>query len=333
MSPVVSIIIPTCNRPHLLPRAVKSVLVQTFSDWELLIVGNSPTEETTTLVQKFEEKDGRIRYLTEGRRGIGIARNRGLEEARGEFVAFLDDDDEWLPKRLEHQLAFMSSHPDIGLLYSQAYVKDGNGHPIGLKPAGKPVWNLGDLIERNSIPSLTVLMRRRCLERVNGFDPDILIVEDYDLWLRMAKEFPIAYFPEPLAIHYRHGGNFSTRPIVRYENMIRIFQKLLTLCEDPLHRMQVGRRLAFLHHILVKGHVVLGDTPEAKRHLRKMRDLIRHFHFSGCGRLLVKSFILSLLLSGGPVVSRILGRFWVKRDSIYFPTQWKLGGIKRHEAS
>jgi len=306
--PKVSIILPTYQRIHFLPRAIESVRAQTFPEWELLIVDNGSTDGTEALVQQFQERDGRIRSLKEERKGASHARNSGLQEARGEFIAFLDDDDEWLPEKLSRQIHFFESHADIELLYTQSYMKDARGILIGQKPSGKPALSFMELLEGDSIPLLTVLLRRRCLEKVGGFDATLKTAQDYDLWLRIAKEFPIGFLPEPLAIYHRHGANMSTQPLRRYQATIAIFNKLFKGGDDPSHREKIGSRLILLHYLLAREYLFRNKLSEARDQLKSMRNLMQRHDVPGEGVLFLKSLFLSMPLVGGTVAKYVLSR-------------------------
>ena len=117
MNELVSVVIPTHNRADLLPRAIDSVLNQTYSNFEIIVVSDGSTDNTEEVVKSYSDKDSRIRFIGYSpARGGNIARNTGIEAAKGEYVAFLDDDDEWMPEKLKKQIKVMESNPDIGLV-------------------------------------------------------------------------------------------------------------------------------------------------------------------------------------------------------------------------
>ena len=195
--PAVTVIIPTYNRAHLVGRAIESVLSQTFHDWELIVVDDASTDNTKEAVYGF--RDSRIRYLFhEVRRGGSAARNTGISEARGEYVAFLDSDDEWLPTKLKKQLELFSRSPQqVGLVYTGAiyvyrtyYIK---------RPPSHKGFLYRNLLLRNVIGSISVAMiRTTVLAYVNGFDEALPSRQDVDLWLRISKHYQIDFVPECL---------------------------------------------------------------------------------------------------------------------------------------
>jgi len=208
----VSVILPTYNRSRMISEAIDSVLNQTFKDFELIVVDNYSTDNTESAVQSYRDK--RIRYYKNHNHGlVSVSRNYGIEKSGGEYIAFLDDDDLWLPEKLEKQLILLDSNKELGLVYSDYYNMDSNGNLIGepcfrsLKPFRGNVFN--ELIVVNFVPQLTVLIRREALDVVGGFNLKYRIAQDYDLWLRIAERYLIDFTEEPLAKYRIHGGNVS----------------------------------------------------------------------------------------------------------------------------
>jgi glycosyltransferase involved in cell wall biosynthesis len=183
----VSVIIPTHNRRTACRRAIESVLAQTVPPLEVLVCDDRSADDTAVMVHELAERDPRVRYLarTEGPPGPGGTRNLGLAEARGNWVAFLDDDDTWLPRKLELQLAAGSNRFDLVA---------GNAHRLsgGLyfqHPAPQLVVEYAALLRENPIIISTVLVRRDAVESVGRFGIETWLgaVADYDLWLRLAS--------------------------------------------------------------------------------------------------------------------------------------------------
>ncbi|MFH1858292.1 MAG: glycosyltransferase family A protein, partial [Candidatus Omnitrophota bacterium] len=198
--PKVSVIIPTYNRAHFLQRAIECVLKQTFSDWELLVVDNGSTDDTEPLVHQLQKKDARIRYLFEKRKGLSHARNLGFKEARGEFIVFLDDDDEWEPEKIKKQTAALESNPEIALVTCGGWRINELGEVIdeiprfGWTPSFKSL-----AMEGCGIPSpSSVMIRRSCLWEVGVFSTKYCIASDYDLYLRITDKYSALCIPEHL---------------------------------------------------------------------------------------------------------------------------------------
>ena len=209
--PVVSVIIPAFNRNHTLRRALTSVIDQSFRDLEIIVVDDGSAQPVEQVVASFN--DARIRVLVhETNRGANVARNTGIRAARGEYVAFLDSDDEWDKSKLELQVKALERAPfSVGAHYTgyTAFLEDGTVHFQRF-----PVYSgnlLSLLLRRNEIGTLSSLMvRRSVLEVVGWFDENLPSVQDWDLYIRIAKEYEFATIGEPL-LRYYFGRDSITR--------------------------------------------------------------------------------------------------------------------------
>jgi glycosyltransferase involved in cell wall biosynthesis len=205
-TPLVSVIIPTYNRAELLPRALDSVLAQTFDDFELIVVDDASTDDTARIVQAYE--DERISYHCQPEnRGVSTARNRGLCEARGTYVAFLDSDDEWMPNKLARQIEYVGQCSDqVGMVYTGAeMVHDLRRETYRPQHDGQ-IFDV--LLERNVVyPTSGVLMRRDATHHIGFFDWRMPANEDWDYWLRLARSFQIARLEDVLVRHYDVSGH------------------------------------------------------------------------------------------------------------------------------
>lgn len=215
--PRVSVIVPAYNAAQYLPIAVNSVVCQTYADWELIVVDDGSTDETSSLVHSCRPKLGaRLRYVFQSNRGLPAARNTGIAQSRGEFIAILDSDDVWLPTRLARGVAIMDSNPHVGLVHSRIARIDSGGGIVDYLAfpsryqAGKIALNI--YTRRANILCPTVLLRKSCLDAVGAFDETMRATEDRDLWFRIAERYEIAYIDEVLA-YYRVGhGSMSSDP-------------------------------------------------------------------------------------------------------------------------
>lgn len=211
--PLVSVIIPTYNRAAYIAHAIRSVRGQTYPNVEIIVADDGSTDNTPEIVAGFGDA---VTYLSLPHRGQPAAtRNAGLRAAKAEFVAFLDSDDLFLPSKLAHQLRTFESHPEAGLVYSNGrFFRDDPEEPTGYVLEGLPTPSgdaLADLLRGNFLAPPVVLIRRACLDAVGTFDerPDFFAVEDYDLWLRMAAQFPVIYVPGDVAAIRRHKEGIS----------------------------------------------------------------------------------------------------------------------------
>jgi len=206
-APRVTVAVSTWNRAHLVGRAIASVLAQTFRDFELLVVDDGSTDPTAEVVRGFT--DPRLRYLRHPEnRGISRARNTAIAAARGEWMAFLDDDNEWSPEYLARQLAAAARRPGSDVLYCRARWHDHRagieGIRIRMVPDGRV---LRHVVRGWHLLISCTLIRRSVLVELGGLDERLGASEDVDLWLRLARRAEFAGTPEVLVRrHDQHGG-------------------------------------------------------------------------------------------------------------------------------
>ena len=199
--PLVSVVLPSFNRAGTLGRAIHSVLTQTYGRFELLVVDDGSTDATESIVKGFA--DARVRYLRQdGNQGVAAARNRGMREALGELIAFLDSDDAWTPRKLERQVALLRSAPaQVGLVYCGVEVRDASGVRSINLPAQRG-YLFRTLLAGNVVHGCSgVVMRRTVFDLIGGFDETLTAIEDYDYWLRAAQFFAFDYVEEPLLVY------------------------------------------------------------------------------------------------------------------------------------
>lgn len=205
--PKVSVIIPTYNRARFVGEAIDSVLAQTYKDYEIIVVDDGSTDNTQEVLKHYGHK---IRYFRQENKGISAARNLALEKARGEYIAFLDDDDLWLPEKLEKQIDVLERNPDLAFVASETHVINGKGEIIDRFKRGKgDVETFENLRQQYFVPMLTTVVRRKCLDSVGGFNPSLPICQDHDLWLRLAKIYKFRYIDVPLAKYRMHANNIT----------------------------------------------------------------------------------------------------------------------------
>jgi len=194
-APCVSVAISTWNRAHLVGRAIRSALAQTFEDFELLIVDDGSTDATPEVLAGVN--DARLRRIRHERNhGVSRTRNTALGLARGEWMAFLDDDNEWTPDYLERQLALAASRPDTGVVYCRARLRNARSGAETTEPGG--LWQgkvFCHLVDGWTPFMSGALIRMSALTEVGGFDERLRASEDRDLWMRLAQRTPFAGMP------------------------------------------------------------------------------------------------------------------------------------------
>jgi glycosyltransferase involved in cell wall biosynthesis len=219
--PAVSIVIPTRNRIDLLDRAINSVINQTYTDWEIIVVDDASTDQTeSTMSAKQSEQ---IRYTRlQNRSGGAVARNIGIGNSNGDLIAFLDDDDEWLPEKLQKQIDCIRQDKQIGICYTgRKTVRKGNlifgfGKNYSFKyPPGEDQFKA--IMSDNFIGiTSSVMIPRKILKEINGFDELLPCFQDYDLYIRIMKHWKAVGINEPL-VRYHLDGNIKHVSFTREE--------------------------------------------------------------------------------------------------------------------
>lgn len=219
MEEMVSIIVPTYNREKTIERAVQSILRQTYGYYEIIIVDDGSTDNTEEIIKEI--KDDRIRYISyKENQGASHARNVGIQAAKYDYIAFLDSDDEWLPDKLEHQMhKMMESSDDVGLVFCRmGGCRRGSNErfifpPKTYKPEILEGNIFGPLLLHNMIGLPTMIVSRKCLEQSGGFKETLKCLEDWELILRIAKDWEIGFVDEVLVEVHKTAGSVSTNTI------------------------------------------------------------------------------------------------------------------------
>jgi len=212
INPKVSILLPSFNRAHLLYRAIKSILSQTFQDFELIIVDDGSSDNTEEVVKSF--KDSRIIYIRHDKnKGASAARNTGLQVAGGEYIAFQDSDDEWLPEKLEKQIKVFETAPSgVGVVYTSFWKYLNNNDKIYIPDPQikqKEGCIFKELLKHNLIGLPTAIIRKECFEKVGKFDEELFCLEDWDLFIRISRYYQFMFIDEPLVLSYYTPGSVN----------------------------------------------------------------------------------------------------------------------------
>lgn len=231
--PKVSVIIPTHNRSGCLKLAIASVLNQTYQDFEIIVVDDASNDNTVEIVETFNEE--RIKYIRHEKcKGPAGARNTGVKNASGKYVAFLDDDDEWLPQKLFLQVDVLdhSSRQIAGVYSGFLRIDKRSRKTIDRVIPTKRGDIFQDMLLGNCIGTSTILLKKECFERVGLFDESMLFCEDYDLWVRISKQFQFEYIKEPLVNYSVQENSYSTnyeRVIMGIETLNRKYENLFAI--------------------------------------------------------------------------------------------------------
>jgi glycosyltransferase involved in cell wall biosynthesis len=263
--PLISVIIPAHNRAGLLPRAIRSILSQTYDNYEAVIADDCSTDNTEEVVKSF--KDERIVYVRHNRnRGANAARNTGIRLARGRFIAFLDSDDEYLPRKLERTVEILNdSLPDVGVVYSCVLRTRGEGRGM-IKCLDRGISGniyIQELLA-NYVCIDTALVRKECFSK-ELFDEDLPGYQDWDLFIRLARHYKFVYIDEPLAIW--HHEDTRERISNNLRSVIVANKRFLEKYGEDLKAFP-KQHSDFFYRI---GHncCKLGETKEGRSYLRR----------------------------------------------------------------
>jgi glycosyltransferase involved in cell wall biosynthesis len=311
-NPEVSVILPTYNRAHLVGRAILSVLNQTYRDFELIVVDDASIDDTRRVTESFD--DERIEYIRHGdNRGAAAARNTGIEASRGEYIAFQDSDDEWLPEKLERQMrAFKGAPPKIGVVYSsfwQVRERDRRLWPPRLRKLANVIPSKtrrleGDvhhaLLRGNFVTTQAAVVRRTCLERAGLFDERLPRFQDWELWLRISRHYHFKYIDEPLVLVYYTPDSISASR----SNVVRAFELVLEKHNEEFEKSDE----LFAHYLYAMGDLACwnGELERGRGHLFravKLRPLNPVYWTAACASLLGEGVYIK--------VTRLMGTGYV----------------------
>jgi glycosyltransferase involved in cell wall biosynthesis len=246
----VSVVIPTYNRPDSLHKAIRSVLQQSFQDFEIIVVDDASTMENQPVIQELS--DPRIRYIrhSTNRREAG-SRNTGIRNARGEYIAFLDDDDEWLPEKLQKQVAILDTNPpEVGVVYTGRFAIDRKSRKLIDRRI--PVIRgdvLQDLFKHNfTTGGSSILARKACFDEVGLFDESLPNAVDHDMWIRIAKKYRFECVPEALVRYYVHPNRLNSNLeiiIQGWEVKLERYRRYFD--QNPIHCSRHYRKLGTLN--------------------------------------------------------------------------------------
>lgn len=263
----VSVIMPVHNGERFVCRAIRSVLQQTYEDVELFVIDDGSTDHTIEAVQTIDDSRVTLLCMTPNA-GAYVARNHALQYASGEFVAFLDADDAWLPPKLARQVALLDARPDIEMVHTRVVDRFTAGEPM----ARSLHTNASDYRENlchDRVATSTVLLRRAVLERVGTFDESLRMMGDWDLWTRIMRDGLVTHLDEPLTVIWIREGSLQRGPVDMFEQ----FHKLvLDKRRDELARHRLTAKAAAAHEYAVAAKLAwVGRRTEARR--RTLRSL------------------------------------------------------------
>ena len=256
----ISVVITTYNRKELVERAIRSVLNQSLPPFEIIVIDDGSTDGTENFIR---EKFPMVKYILQNNSGISSARNRGISIASGDWIAFLDSDDEWLRKKNEVQINMLKQNPDFNICYTnEIWIRNGkrvNQRKIHTKYGG-------DIFEKCLplciISPSSVMIKKEIFKEYGTFDPDLPVCEDYDLWLRFSAFLPVLYIEKPLIIKY---GGHEDQLSKKYWGMdrFRIYALEKIINNENL---AIDKRRAAANMMIRKIDIYLGGAKKRAKH-------------------------------------------------------------------
>ena len=271
----VSVIIPTYNRAKKVCHAVSSVLDQTFTDFEIIVIDDASTDDTN---ERLRQYSNRIKVISHSEnKGVSAARNSGINNAKGKYIALLDSDDYWLPEKLRIQIDFFNDNPDALICQArELWIRKGKR----VNPAKKHLKPSGNIF----IPSLklclvspsAVMFRKSILDEVGMFDEEFPVCEDYDLWLRIAYKYPVYLIEQDLLV--KEGGapdqlsaSMHGMDRFRIKAMVNIYKKgVLNEMQTKALVKELGKKCS----VYGKGCIKRGKSEEGEYYLNLVKTLI-----------------------------------------------------------
>lgn len=271
-SSLVSIILPTYNCANFLPDSIRSILLQTYGSYEIVVVDDGSTDNTKEVLDTFM---GKIKYISlEQNKGLPTARNIGIQSAQGKYIAFIDADDLWSPEKLQTDIEYFQMYPEVGMVYSRHVNVDEKGKFInrGTKrqlPSGNIFIQL--FSEQNFITTSTVVVKKEVFETTGLFDEQFFNCQDWDMWLRIAFYFKVAGINKFL-VKYRHNPNSLSKNyqrVLKHQKMV--IDKIYTAFKDKengISEKLYKKRLALHYAKVGRYYLRAGDKNHAHENFR-----------------------------------------------------------------
>ncbi len=262
--PKVSVILPAYNGEKFIAAAIDSALNQTYKDFEIIVVNDGSTDRTAEILSKY---GGKIRVISQANGGIAKARNVAIDNSKGEYLAFLDQDDIWLEDKLEKQMEVFDKDKEVGLVYSDTFVMtDGN---VELKSFDlkKPYRGMviEELLMNSFISTSSVVTKKECFDRVGMFDNSLSPCLDYDRWLYIATLYKVDYVDKPLVKFRDHISTFRKNEIFTIRKIIDTLERYIDNHPDveKLMGRKVDKKIASCYVTLGRRLLTKGDFKEA----------------------------------------------------------------------
>ncbi len=267
---MISVVVPTYNQAHFLPDCINSVFRQTYDDYEIIVVDDGSTDNTR---EEMKPYSGRARYIYKANGGVASARNVGIHEANGDYIAFLDSDDLWHPEKLKSTAAFIDTLPHCGLFHSNTNLIRENGSMISMlkrRDLGRAAYH--ELLMGYSLVNSSITVKKECFTQCGVFYEQFKAkagAEDWDMWIRICRKFPSKLINEALVYYRIHQGNYSKNEFLNLnEDILSVLHRAI---ERDRRLPAVVKQKAFSNAYYLRGRKYLRATlrVEARKELRK----------------------------------------------------------------
>ena len=272
---MISVIIPTYNRAHLLPRALDSILSQSCLPNEIIVVDDGSTDDTSALMTSVYPE---IVFIQQSNTGVSCTRNVGIKRASGDWIAFLDSDDEWFPEKLEVQMNALYKNPELKICHTnEIWIR--NGTRVNPKKKHKKFggWIFQKCLPLCCISPSSVIIHKSIFDEVGLFDDSLLVCEDYDLWLRITARNPVLYIEKPLLRKY---GGHNDQLSRKYWGMDRfrikslekiIYSKELSESDENAAKKMLTEKI----HIFIQGAQKRGNKKEVREFKEQYSEFLQ----------------------------------------------------------
>ncbi len=317
--PKVSVVLTAYNSMPFLSEALTGVLTQTFKDFEVIIVDDGSTDQTPQWVS--QQEDSRIKFILQSNQGVSAARNAGITNSQGDYIAFLDGDDIWEPTKLEKQVNILDKNPTVGLVHSWMAVMTENGELTGrllISKSKGDVWR--KIIEKNMVTPSSTMVRRSCIDKVGLFDQDLTVSEDWDLWIRLAEHYDFEVIEEPL-VRYRQHVNSKSK---RYPEMLQDFRTIIerAFTSVPFELLHLRNRSYGHINLVLAWKCLQGIEKDYKKAIHFCNQALSHYPRMRFSREYIRLQLAILLMMwfGSKSYNQILKLFFDIRRRILSPT-------------
>lgn len=273
LNPLVSVVMPTFNRREFIGYAVDSVLNQTWRKLELIVVDDGSTDDTGQFLGMYAA-DIRFKYIYQNNQGQSIARNRGIKESGGEFIAFLDSDNIWYLDKLEKQISIVERNSSYDIFYGDGVHIDVNGNVLSRNNIKRYSGTITKYLLRDNCVSMnSTIVRKACIDDLGGFVDDDKVAEDYELWLRLSTKYKFLYTSDYYMEYRVMENQLSTDKDSRFIGNELILHNFINKYPDTISKSDMDRGMSYFYVRKARYEITTG------RYKRVINDLLKAFTY------------------------------------------------------